>query len=457
MINKERLKHLCRFKNLSDSSKGQSLVEMAIISPILIFMMIGLFEVGWGLRGYVILSNVNREITRFSVRPGYMDFSTKADVITSYNRIQDWVLTANSGELDLNFASDATGNASLIVSHVVVDTGMPFDISDPNFNNPATEWNCNTLDPSKPGYNPNNIFTDDDLIIHPGNPAFAYQAIRYPISPTRSVPASRLNYSTLISQTLIPQNNKFNCEVIKKGGVASANNLMITELFFSQDQLFGFPLIANPFTDPVPMYAHTIMRLSTGARSNGGTQGSIVDNINTIGPVCVAMPIILKQSQLGGNPQPEVTQLDILDGPGGGDWGWLSWNPAEDDENYLERELEYPQMSLNDYTNVDPATNGTDHYLNVGDYVRTNNGLSGSTGGVEAAAKALEGQIIIIPVWNDPGGFVTLPNPYPPPNTVQAYKIHKFIKVRVNSGGVQLTPNKKIMATYIGPADDACQ
>ncbi|MCB9106914.1 MAG: pilus assembly protein [Anaerolineales bacterium] len=61
-------------KLLQVGDKGQSLVEMAIIIPLLIFMMIGVFEVGWAIRSYLVLVNINREITRFAVRPGYMDF-----------------------------------------------------------------------------------------------------------------------------------------------------------------------------------------------------------------------------------------------------------------------------------------------------------------------------------------------------------------------------------------------
>ena len=73
-------------KLLTRPAKGQSLVEMAIITPLLIFFMLGIFEVGWALRNYLVLVNVNREITRFAVRPGYLNFSTLADVNTSFQR-----------------------------------------------------------------------------------------------------------------------------------------------------------------------------------------------------------------------------------------------------------------------------------------------------------------------------------------------------------------------------------
>ena len=37
--------------------RGQSLVEMAIIAPLLLLMFIGVLEVGWAIRGYVVLLN----------------------------------------------------------------------------------------------------------------------------------------------------------------------------------------------------------------------------------------------------------------------------------------------------------------------------------------------------------------------------------------------------------------
>ncbi|MCB0224517.1 MAG: pilus assembly protein, partial [Anaerolineae bacterium] len=93
-------------KWLPKTEKGQSLVEIMIVTPLLIFLMIGVFEVGWALRGYLVLVNVNREITRYSVRPGYMNFSTQQKVGDSWQSIRKWVDTAVTGQLPLNFDAD---------------------------------------------------------------------------------------------------------------------------------------------------------------------------------------------------------------------------------------------------------------------------------------------------------------------------------------------------------------
>ena len=76
------------------AAKGQSLVEVSVVAPLLIFMLIGVFEVGSALRGYLVLANANREITRFSVRPGYLDFSTVETTLASFESVRERADTA---------------------------------------------------------------------------------------------------------------------------------------------------------------------------------------------------------------------------------------------------------------------------------------------------------------------------------------------------------------------------
>ena len=68
--------------------KGQSLVEMAIITPLLLLLFIGVVEVGWAIRGYVVLANADREATRFAARGLYLDFAQNERQNVGY----EWVL-----------------------------------------------------------------------------------------------------------------------------------------------------------------------------------------------------------------------------------------------------------------------------------------------------------------------------------------------------------------------------
>ncbi|MCB0209904.1 MAG: pilus assembly protein [Anaerolineae bacterium] len=370
-------------KWLPISEKGQSLVELVIVTPLLIFLMIGVFEVGWVLRGYLVLVNVNREITRFSVRPGYLNFSSQDDIQTSWDSIETWVYTSLAGQLPLNFDPDPgdvdpdVGNATLIISHLVADTGSPCEDI-----NGSECSDCTAFE--DPNYNP---FPQDDLIIHPGMPKFKYQATT--IGPDETVTGprtTRRDYEEM-SKKLAAQNNEFNCEILKRGGVASANNVIITELYYDQPQLFGFPLISNPFTDPVPLYTHTTMRLIGAARSTGTSSGNLLKSISYIGPLCLTYPVIADATEPGFTTSQPINIIKD---------GWLKWNPSttDSDAQYLGYALQFPQMSLNDF--VDPS-GGTDT-------LQKNSQVAKITGSqqVKPMADALVGQAIIIPYSNNP-------------------------------------------------------
>lgn len=413
------------FHRGASPEKGQSMAEIAIIAPLLIFMMLGVFEVGWALRGYLVLINVNREITRFAIRPGYMDFSTHTSVISSYNRVRDWVDTSLSGQLNLDFdEADADGdeaNASLIISHLVVDTGEPC----PNMA-PTTDCSCITTNP----------FPQDDLIIHPGLPGFEYQSTLFGRQQDRAgnPVRTRIDYAGVVGR-MTAENNQFNCDIIKRGGVASANNVIITELFHDQPQLFGFPLISNPFTDPVPLYAHTTMRLISAARSTGTEAGNLTDGIGTIGPVCFAYPMLAPDPSLNPGQPVNIVQN-----------GWLKWNPAgpepplSSNEAYIEAALLFPQMSVSDFQDASGAVGN----LKTGSAVAK---VTGNFLALQDEMEDLANTQILIPYSTSPAAD---------PVTVDGFVWVTIIQAQIQLGN---GPNGEIMAvldlTRLVP--EACQ
>jgi Flp pilus assembly protein TadG len=105
--------------------QGQGLVEMAIITPILIFILIGVFEVGWALRGYLVLINANREAARFAVRQDYLNFA--GDNI-GYEKVWTHTLESISGQIDYN---ENTGAMIVSYINVVAPCTMPFTVTTP--------------------------------------------------------------------------------------------------------------------------------------------------------------------------------------------------------------------------------------------------------------------------------------------------------------------------------------
>lgn len=357
-------------------TEGQSLVEMAIITPLLIFFLIGVFEVGWALRNYLVLVNVNREITRFAVRPGYLNFSTQDDIDTSFLRVRNWASSSVSEQLNLDFSNTGdinnTGSTTLIISHAVIDTGKPCETeNDPDCSD------CSAFE--DPAYNP---FPQDDLILHPGLPGYEYQSAQFgPPETVTGVRDTQIDYDSLVTN-LAAKNNEFNCEIMKKGGVPSSNNIIITELYHDQPQLFGFPLISNPFTDPVSLYTHTVMRLINAARSSGSVEGSLTSGIDTIGPICLVYPMLADSADTG-SPDPENIIQE----------GWLKWGDLiADDEDYLEYALLYPQMSLNDFDTPGGVKTGSS----------VNKATVGTPSELADEVDTLQGRKVIIPTSANP-------------------------------------------------------
>jgi hypothetical protein len=53
--------------------RGQAMTEFTIILPLLLLMFIGVVEVGWAIRGYMVLLQASREAARYATRQDVAD------------------------------------------------------------------------------------------------------------------------------------------------------------------------------------------------------------------------------------------------------------------------------------------------------------------------------------------------------------------------------------------------
>ncbi len=382
-------------KKIKAPSRGQSLVEMAVIMPILIFMMIGVFEVGWVLRSYLVLANGNRELARFAIRPGTLDFSTNDPQEIGYDLIMKRVSTI-SGEVDI----DLKTNSALIISHLVADTGLPCrrEVLEDDVVNGNENCKCDDFLSDSPP----ETFTYDDIILHPDVPGYDHFSQAYPTSTitasTYVTNVTNIDYTTEISD-MVKRNNKLNCEFVKKqdlSGTApletSPNNVIIVEIAMEQPQLFGFPVISNPLTDPILLYSQTTMRLVAGARSASGTQSLVL-----VGRICNAYPWYVSESRL----QDIVNDVDG-DGEENGNFfeGWVRWGDpqyGESEEEYVQYSVGYPQMAMNQFQNgASPIAKGQD--VMAKDVTVANTDVISN---IQAIVEALQGRNIVVPVLAD--------------------------------------------------------
>lgn len=343
---------------------GQSLVEMAITAPLLLLMFLGVFEVGWALRGYMVLVNANREATRLAVKTGTLDFSTKtrpiSDTVGSrvgYTGVLshtygvlgyrgDIALTdsAQRPTLPLRFLPESGGgNATMIISHLVASTRNPCD--------DIGACDCSITDHDHDQWD-----ESDDLLLGPGSSGFDYYQQHYgPTQTVRSVfgrptvvdYSSRIDFEDKLAE-LKTRNNQLNCALLKSNPDAdlnnSDNNSIIIEMFYDQPQLLGVPIISNGITDPIPLYTHTAMRIITSRDA---------DTAEVIGPVCELYPLALPETVLGASPVPGSTPVDVYQEGGAGPdyFYWVTWDPAGDDAFVVES-LTNPRLSINRFTAV---------------------------------------------------------------------------------------------------------
>jgi len=415
-------------------AKGQSLVEVAIITPLLLLLFIGVFEVGWAIRGYVVLLNADREAARFAARGQYLDFSQTEHENVGYDYVLAHTLSSMSQQLDFDVVSEDP-NATLIVSHYLVDTGQP--CADPPCNGGCEIDNQNKYggcDCSAPNRREEDFYYDD-LILHPGVPGYEHFTAMYGIPRE-----TQINHDELAAQ-LKEQNDAFNCSLNAKDPAVPwvPNSVVVVEAFYAQPQLLGVPIVSNYFTDPIPLYAQTTMRVASNRGGSGGeSEGQ-----------CMAYPITFQDSIFDDPDSPSVPQeIDVYEGNSPGNFGWITWNPgsANNNANYVEDELRWPQMSMTDFTNV---CDSDDHGLSIGDCVSTKTGVANSDG-IDEQLESLVGKTIIVPVYdNDPGEGA---NVY--------YHISHFAEVYVkeiclprNSSDCEGSGQKRITADFLGYKD----
>jgi len=419
-------------------AKGQSLVEMAIITPLLLLLFIGVLEVGWAIRSYIVLLNADREATRFAARGQYLDFGQTERADIGYDFVAAHTLDTMSEQLDFDVLSEDP-NATLIVSHYLVDTGKP--CADPPCNddceadkhNKNGGCDCSTPDRREEDY------PFDDMVLHPGMSGYEYFSALYGITRT-----SQLNHTDLVAQ-LKEQNDAFNCALnLKDPSVPWVpNSVVAVEAFYAQPQLLGVPLVSNYFTDPIPMYVSTVMRI-TADRGSGGGKSS--------GVGCELLPIAVHTDTLA-SLAPGANVDNIREGTGSGNFGWLRWTDDTDaiesnpnSEEYLAEELANPRLAMHDYREPEHK-DPNDTAININDWVwgLTGNVNSNGVARTELERMKHETKVYRIPVWDVAEGTGS--------NVV--YHVVGFALVKIKDYDLGGNP-KTISAIFHGWTNEAC-
>jgi len=313
-----------RFRSFPER-RGQSLVELSLITPIVLLLLLGLTEVGAALRSFLVVSNAAREGARYGAKSKY----------TPDENIVDWV---RQSAVSLPITANVDG--------------------------------VNVVDGEKA-----------TVIVTRLRKVFSEGSYEYEVEDSYLEGGD--GRDTVLTEEWFTSQEQKSQELDEKewpvGVPREAMDMIAVEVMFDHDHLTGLFSVGSFLPDPVPLHAMTVMRIG----------GSRV-------PICDAYPIGVRLSTVEGLSAGQNWQGDIYEGDGSGQFGWLRWPSSQGgDAGYLEEMLLDPGLSRSDFDN---PSQPDDHWLNTGDDVYGNTGISNSSG-VRNALEKLKGEKIRVPVW----------------------------------------------------------
>ena len=112
------------------SERGNAMIESAITMPLLLLLMVGIFEVGRAYQTWQVVSNAAREGARMAVIPN-SDQTTVRELVREY--MSNGQLTeAQTAAVDVNSTATITVNGSNVgASQVTVDYPFQFIVLGP--------------------------------------------------------------------------------------------------------------------------------------------------------------------------------------------------------------------------------------------------------------------------------------------------------------------------------------
>lgn len=185
--------------------KGQSLVELAVILPLVLFLFIGMVEVGWAMHSYVTVATAAREATRFGARGNFDE-----------EDIGEVALVA-LGALDVQLEGPDV-NTTVIVTFVDIDPTGTYTM---------TTYVTGTL----------------------------------PV--TSSLLTGEVDIAQVAADNVAFNQDPFHCPVGSPPPceVDSPNDLVVVEAFYEHTQLLGLPLVSDVLSNPMHIYCRGLMRV----------------------------------------------------------------------------------------------------------------------------------------------------------------------------------------------------
>jgi hypothetical protein len=201
------------------TERGQGLLEMAVILPVLLILLLGVVEMGYAMRNYLVVVNANREGARFAGRGRFSDERVGERVVSAGG-----VIRMGADDVPFLRTHGTEPNTAIIVTHIPMDA----DGVVPEH----TMWISGVL-PSEGG-GTQYVTTDDSRVAE--------------------------NLPEIIARH---EDSTQEISALREAGdyEAMENHIVIVETYFMHHPLWNTPLV--PLPDPWLMYSWTEMRVTT--------------------------------------------------------------------------------------------------------------------------------------------------------------------------------------------------
>lgn len=201
------------------TERGQGLLELAVILPVLLILLMGLVEIGYALRDYLVVVNACREGCRFAARGRFSDQDVVARVVSAGG-----VVSLGTPSTDVPFlrTHGTEENTGIIVHNILMDSAGAV---------PTYNMIFSGVVPSEAGG----------------------------LTPILGAD-SRISLTQVIDRHG-PATQSINATREEAGYERMPNHIVVVEVFFMHHPLWDNPFV--PLPDPWMMRAHTEMRVVT--------------------------------------------------------------------------------------------------------------------------------------------------------------------------------------------------
>jgi hypothetical protein len=110
---------------------------VGLVLPILVITLMGMVEVAWWLRSYIIVGTATREGMRYGSRGPHLGADEQSEVLEAASDTADVVEESMTGLLDLDFGQ-GTSNTTIMITFVDIASDGTYTILDAGSGGPPT-------------------------------------------------------------------------------------------------------------------------------------------------------------------------------------------------------------------------------------------------------------------------------------------------------------------------------